>query len=260
MQLSLLSAAGRRTWLVGVASLVVGSVTAGTSSDAVRGYNGSGAPRGYNGSGAPRGYNGSGAPRGYNGSGAPRGYNGSGAPRGYNGSGAPRGYNGSGAPRSSEAQVLSSCAAFGDGFDVAAMGAVESVSQAGEMVTLVILGQTFDIPAAAADEFDIGDFAIAATSATSGTVAYHAGEPYVAGISAVSLKAPVSTVDAHIGRASVGAAVVDYTALLSASEAEVPRLGESFVAVGTQPVLGGVILAGPSTGSAVGCSALDGRM
>jgi hypothetical protein len=224
----------------------------GYNGSGVRGYNGSGV-RGYNGSGV-RGYNGSGV-RGYNGSGV-RGYNGSGV-RGYNGSGV-RGYNGSGAPRDSEVGIV--CRQFGEGFSVAAMGSVDSISRNGSIATLVILGQRFEISADEAETFEVGDFAVAATSPTAGTAAYLAGESYVAGVSTIRLKAPVTAVDAATGKASLGSASINYTLLLSIDPATAPQVGESFVVTGTQPVSGGVILAGPDNAAAVGCSAADGRM
>ena len=108
--------------------------------------------------------------------------------------------------------------------------------------------------------FVVGDFAVAGTDPSNGATAYHVGSVYVPGLSRVRVKAPVTAVDTGVGTASLGAASVDYTALLSADPAAAPDVGESFTASGIQPVAQGVILAGPSAGGTVGCSALDGRM
>ena len=101
---------------------------------------------------------------------------------------------------------------------------------------------------------------MAGTDPKIGTTAYHVGSPYVAGVSTIQLKAPVTAVDVALGRASLGFATVDYTAVLSVDPDVAPQVGESFVAVGTQPAVGGVVLAGPGRGTTVGCSAPDGRM
>ena len=124
----------------------------------------------------------------------------------------------------------------------------------------MILGQSFEIPSAASVGFVVGDFAVAGTDPGNRATAYHAGSVYVAGLSKVQLKAPVTAVDASVGTASLGAAIVDYTALLSADTQAAPKVGQAFTVAGIQPVAQGVVLAGPSAGGTVGCSALNGRM
>src|SRR5262245_23399795 len=188
---------------------------AGTTSDEVRGYTssgvepgytGSGVERGYTGSGVEQGYTGSGVERGYTGSGVERGYTGSGVVQGYTGSGVEQGYTGSGVVQGSRRRANAECSAFGDGFAVAAMGRVDSIARNGDKVTLAILGQVFEMPSAAATDFAVGDFAVAGTDPSNGATAYHVGSVYVAGLSKVRLKAPVTAVDVSVGTASVGAA------------------------------------------------------
>jgi hypothetical protein len=236
MHRSFLSAPRRQAWLAGVALTVLfgASATAETSSDSTQGYNGSGV-RGYNGSGV-------------------RGYNGSGV-RGYNGSGV-RGYNGSGV----RADTGDGCSTgFGDGFTVAAMGPVDSISVAGRTLTVSVLGQAFVV---AADEssFAVGDYVVAAQHPSLGTTIYDVGTAYIAGVSLVSVKGLVTHVDHRVGTTAIGAATIDYTALLSGTPEVAPQIDETFEAVGIQPVAGGLIIAGPAEGDTVGCSALDGRM
>jgi hypothetical protein len=226
-----------------------GSANRGYNGSANRGYNGS-ANRGYNGS-ANRGYNGS-ANRGYNGS-ANRGYNGS-ANRGYNGS-ANRGYNGSANRGYNGSAARAECTAFGGGYSVAAMGPIESIGAQGASVT--VLGQTFETDASG---LEVGDYVVAGAHPIFGATVYEVGSSYIPGVSAVKIMAAVTAIDTRVGTASLGATKVDYTASLSTNPALALAVDQPFVAVGTQPVAQGVIVAGPNSGAAVGCAALDGRM
>jgi hypothetical protein len=232
-----------------------------TGSGVLQGYTGSGVLQGYTGSGVLQGYTGSGVLQGYTGSGVLQGYTGSGASeRGYTGSGVLQGYTGSGVlgyasatERGYRSRV--SCDAFGGGFRVAAMGPVETISPSGELTRLVILGQAFDIPTADSASLAVGDYVVAGASSEKGaSIVYHVGSVYVAGISVVRLRGPVGAVDAARGTASVGAATVDYTALLSVGPHAVPEVDDSLVVAGMQPVSRGVVLARPSTDGPVGCS------
>jgi hypothetical protein len=140
------------------------------------------------------------------------------------------------------------------------MGPVEAMSRKENALTLVVLGQAFEIADGNFDSFALGDFVVAGTHPEIGVTAYHVGSPYVAGVSRVQLKAPVTGVDVAVGTASLGGATVDYTRLLSANPEVVPEVGASFSVVGIQPVAKGVVLAGPNARGTVGCSALDGRL
>jgi hypothetical protein len=140
------------------------------------------------------------------------------------------------------------------------MGPVESITGNAEVVTLVILGQTFEIAVADSGGFTVGDFAVAAAHPVSGVTVYHVGSPYIPGLSKVQLKAPVAAVNLAVGTAVLGITTVDYTALLSVDPNAAPEVGESFVAAGVQPVARGAVVAGPRGRGTVGCSALDGRM
>ena len=74
-----------------------------------------------------------------------------------------------------------------------------------------------------------------------GTTAYHVGSTYVAGVSTIQLKAPVTAVDVCPGESFFG---LRHGGLhcrpLGRSGCQLREVGESFVAVGTQPAVGGV--------------------
>ena len=259
-------------WIAGVVvALSIGSAAmAGNNSNEGRGYTGSGVLQGYTGSGVLQGYTGSGVLQGYTGSGVEQGYTGSGVLQGYTGSGASeRGYTGSGVLQGYTGSALLgyagtterefgsrvSCDSFGGAFRVAVMGPVESISPRGDLTRLVILGQSFDIPAGDSADLAVGDYVVAGAASEKGaSIVYHVGSVYVAGISVVRLKGPVGAVDPTRGIASVGAATVDFTALLSVVPDAAPEVDDSFVIAGTQPVSRGVVLARPSIGGTVGCS------
>jgi hypothetical protein len=175
------------------------------------------------------------------------GYNGSGL-AGYNGSGL-AGYNGSDAGRAAKPNV---CYEFGAGFAKAAMGPVESVSLSGDRMTVQVLGQTFE--SVADESLSTGDYVVAAaTEEHAGAILYQVGSPYVPGVSAVRIRALASSVDNQFGQVVFGAARVDFTSMLSTYPSLAPDADSVLVFVGTQPVPGGVILAGPDANGAVGC-------
>jgi hypothetical protein len=109
--------------------------------------------------------------------------------------------------------------------------------------------------------FAVGDYVIAASDPDGlETVVYHAGSTYVPGVSTVRIKAVASSVDAQRGTVFLGPTAIDYTAILSNDPAMVPQVDQVFDAAGIQPVSQGLVIAGPSDSSTVGCSVLDGRM
>ena len=198
--------------------------------------------RGYNGSNLT-GYNGSNL-AGYNGSNL-AGYNGSNL-AGYNGSNL-TGYNGSNVELRAKPK-----ACFGAGFAKAAMGPVESVSFDGSRMTVQVLGQTFELAADAS--LSAGDYVVAGvTEERAAAILYQVGIPYVPGVSAVRIKALASSVENRMGQAFLGATRVDFTSMLSSYPSLAPAADSVLVFVGTQPVPGGVILAGPDVNGAVGC-------
>jgi hypothetical protein len=140
------------------------------------------------------------------------------------------------------------------------MGSIEAVAVNGDSTTLTILGQVFETSTEESLGFVAGDYVVAAVHSSYGTTVYSVGTPYVAGISTVRIKAPVTAIDVRLGKASFGSTTVDYTGILSGNPSTAPEVGKAFEVVGTQPVAQGLVLAGPGESTAVGCPALDGRM
>ena len=75
------------------------------------------------------------------------------------------------------------------------MGPIEAIAVDGNSTTLAVLGQSFETNTEDASDFAVGDYVVAADHATLGTTVYSVGTPYVAGVSTVRLKAPVTAVD-----------------------------------------------------------------
>jgi hypothetical protein len=227
---------------------ITGSNARGITGSNARGITGSNA-RGITGSNA-RGITGSNA-RGITGSNA-RGITGSNA-RGITGSNA-RGITGSNARG-----ITGSNSRFGTGFSVAAMGVLEAISAEKGSARLVVAGQVFGVPSGEAESFSVGDYLVAGAAPGAMAVVYHAGVPYVAGLSAVRVKASVGTVDPTTGRLTVGALTVDYTAQLSLDPALAPAAGDVVEVSGIQPVGAGALIVSSSGGGLTVASAASGR-
>ena len=138
------------------------------------------------------------------------------------------------------------------------MGVIDSVALDAGTAKVAVAGQTFNLSAGEASEFAVGDYVVAgAEDVAAQAILYHVGLPYVAGVSAVRIKAPVDSVDLAIGQLNVGTLTVDYTAHLAVDPTISPTAGQSIEAVGVQPTVGGVLLVGSSGGGLAISSAQD---
>jgi hypothetical protein len=72
--------------------------------------------------------------------------------------------------------------------------------------------------------------------------------PYVAGLSAVRVKATVASVDPSRGMLTAGGLTVDYTAHLSLDPGVAPAVGDVVEISGIQPIAGGMLIVGSSGG------------
>jgi hypothetical protein len=122
------------------------------------------------------------------------------------------------------------------------MGIVEAVSRGNEVAVLSVAGQRFSVSLTEADLFAIGDYVVAgAADADTSALVYHVGLPYVPGVSSVRVKAPVVSVEPSVGRLTVGALTVDFTAHLVVNPVS-PVAGETVELVGVQPTFEGSLL------------------
>jgi len=82
----------------------------------------------------------------------------------------------------------------------------------------------------------------------SGTLAgvYPTGQTYIAGVSPVTLRGAVSSVDSSRATMLVGATTIDYSSLLVSQPLFQPQVDEVIEIDGTQPALSGSVLAGLS--------------
>jgi hypothetical protein len=126
----------------------------------------------------------------------------------------------------------------------AAMGIIEKVGLSGQTNVVVVLGQVFPVDASSAAVVTLGDYVLVTVDTADATVLQKIGEPYVAGVSPVALMGVVAKVDARTASLVVGGASVDYSSQLTLNPGLLPAPGGVFEAVGTQPVPGGVVLAG----------------
>jgi hypothetical protein len=141
-----------------------------------------------------------------------------------------------------------SAAGFGSAFSVAAMGTLDAVSLEKGVARLVVAGQVFGVLAGDAASFSVGDYVVAGTNAGALAVVYHAGVPYVAGASSVRVKAPVVAVNLATGTLTVGGLTVNYAAQLSSNPALAPSVGDVVEVTGVQPLAGGALIVGSSSG------------
>jgi hypothetical protein len=139
------------------------------------------------------------------------------------------------------------------------MGPLEAIAVEGDAALFVIAGQGFVVSAAETDSFDVGDYVVAGATLSGDTaMVYHVGFPYVAGVSPVSVKGRVASIDAAAGTLTVGKLTIDYTAQLSTDPTLTAGLGNTVQAAGTQPVAFGTLVVDPSgNGIAVSSSPED---
>jgi hypothetical protein len=217
---------------------MTGSNAQGMTGSNAQGMTGSNA-RGMTGSNA-QGMTGSNA-RGMTGSNA-QGMTGSNA-QGITGSNA-RGMTG----RYGRVLAAQSTSRFGSGFSVAAMGVLEAISIQKGMARLIVAGQAFGVPSTEASVLSVGDYVVAGAAEGAMAVVYHAGVPYIAGLSTVRVKATVNAADPTTGTLSVGGLTVDYTSQLSLDPALAPLAGDVIEVVGLQAITGGTLTVGSSSG------------
>jgi hypothetical protein len=80
---------------------------------------------------------------------------------------------------------------------------------------------------------------------------FYITEQYVPGVSVIHIKGVITELDSSRGIASVGQAMVDYTALLAANPNLTLSIGAKVSFFGTQPTPGGVLIATPLNDQAV---------
>jgi hypothetical protein len=226
----------------------------GFSGSNEQGFSGSNASlRGFSGSNA-QGFGGSnGSMRGFSRS-DQQGFSGSNATlqefsgsneQGFSGSNASmRGFSGSNEHGFSGSN---SAGRFATGFRLAAMGVVDAVFEDRDSATLTVAGQSFSVAREDVFAFRLGDYVVAgSTAADALAVVYHVGMPYVPGVSAVRVKAPVDSVDTARGSVTAGALLIDYTAHLSVDPNLEPLPGQTVHVAGTQPAPRGALVVNPS--------------
>jgi hypothetical protein len=141
--------------------------------------------------------------------------------------------------------------AFARGFELAAMGPVETISANGAAATLVVVGQEFAVTADDVSQYAVGDYVVAgATTRGATAVVYHVGAPYVPGASTVRVKASVDSVNPAVANLTVGALTVDYAQQLTTNPGFSVAKGETIEAEGIQPSPRGLLLV-PSSGEGV---------
>jgi hypothetical protein len=163
---------------------------------------------------------------------------------GQSGSGG-RGQSGSGGRAISVADVFGQSGSGGRAvLKSGAMGVVEQLTPSGQTSVVVVLGQEFALNNSTAGAISVGDYVLVTVDAADATTLQNLAEPYVAGVSPVGVMGVVAEVNARTASLVVGGASVDYSSQLVLNPGLLPAPGAVFEAVGTQPVPGGVVLAG----------------
>jgi hypothetical protein len=171
--------------------------------------------------------------------------------RGMSGSGV-RGMSGSGV-RGAVANEDSSAgpaAEFGAGYSVAVMGLLESAERTADAVQLTVNGVslTASLDSDAAD-LSVGDYVVLAASEDGRvSVSYGVGAPYVPGVSAVVVKAPITGVAAAIGRFQLSGLTVDFSSQLVHDAGFAPDEGDVVIVRGAQ-ALGHLLVLGTEAGA-----------
>jgi hypothetical protein len=120
------------------------------------------------------------------------------------------------------------------------------------LAKLTVLGQIFTSNAETFADVGLGDYVAVASSGDQVTsLIYSVGSAYVPGVSLVTVRGVVGTVDAARATATVGDVVVDYSAQLAIAPDYIPQIGEMFEATGTQPLPHGAVLVGTADGALV---------
>jgi hypothetical protein len=164
--------------------------------------------------------------------------------RGQSGSNG-RGQSGSNGRAITVADVLGQSGSNGRGaLKSAAMGIIERAGLSGQANVVVVLGQEYPVDGSTAAAVTLGDYVLVTVDVADGTTLQKIEEPYVAGVSPVALMGVVAQVDARTASLIIGGASVDYSSQLTVNPGLLPAPGAVFETVGTQPVPGGVVLAG----------------
>ncbi len=132
-----------------------------------------------------------------------------------------------------------------------ALGLVEMLGSSGETTVVVVLGQKFVVGSSAASDVGPGDYVLVTLDTADALTLQKLAEPYVAGVSPVALMGIVDAVDTRTASLVMGGVSVDYSSELALNPGLLPTSGAVFEAVGTQPVPGGVVLAGVEYDGAV---------
>jgi len=103
----------------------------------------------------------------------------------------------------------------------------------------------------------VGDYVIAAGNDGKLGGAYQTGQAYIAGVSPVTLRGAVSSVDLSRGTMSVGGVTIDYTSYLVADPQFQPQVGQLIEIDGLQPAAGSTLLAASSDRAVVGAYQVD---
>jgi hypothetical protein len=123
------------------------------------------------------------------------------------------------------------------------MGPVESLGFARDGVVVRVAGQSFSVSDSEGGAFNLGDYVVAAANETGAVEAiYHAGLPYVPGVTSVRVKGLVTAVDPAKGTLAVTDLIIDYTAQLSSDPTFAVNVGDTIEALGVQPTLGGSLV------------------
>jgi hypothetical protein len=147
-----------------------------------------------------------------------------------------RGINGAGAPDASDLEQYSSVA----------VGPVEWILFDGTNAKIGVLGQSFATTSDVARSVAVGDYVIAAGNEGDLAAVYQTGQTYRAGVSPVTLRGAVSSVDLSRGTMSVGALTIDYASYLVSEPQFQPQVDQLVEVDGLQPVGGSSLLAVPS--------------
>jgi hypothetical protein len=126
------------------------------------------------------------------------------------------------------------------------VGPVEWVAVDGNSAKISVLGQVFATTPAVAASVAAGDYVVAAGNYGALAGVYPTGQAYIAGVSPVTLRGVVSSVDASQATMSVGSLAIDYVSYLIAQPQFQPQIDDVVEVNGVQPAVGSNLLAGLS--------------
>jgi hypothetical protein len=124
-----------------------------------------------------------------------------------------------------------------------AVGPVESVLVDGTDAKIGVLGQTFATTPEVARSVAVGDYVVAIGNDGAPVGVFETGQPYLPGVSPVSLRGAVSSVDPSRGTMSVGALTIDYASYLVSDPQFQPQVDQVVEVDGVQPAASSSLLA-----------------